>query len=190
MVSLKNLELVVVILSATLILAGCTGRTILLEDRCPPASGIKPVDGGIACKESVPSHRDHKICVWFVRPSGSQLKLVGVDREINSNADAMSEAITCLLHGPEQSEKDNGLGTEIPGGTILLGVSNANDEIELNLSQRFSSGGEDTSLETRIEQLRRTVDPIADGKKVFLDIEGNRLSATSGEGLEVNQPIN
>ena len=179
MVAANNLQVGLLVLSVALALSSCTGRTILREDKCPPAS-----------KSSIRSHVVHKICVWFVRPSGSELKLVGVDREINSNADPMSEAVSCLLHGPVESEKDNGLASEIPRGTILLGVQEGDDGIELNLSKRFTSGGEGTSLETRIEQLRRSIDQIADGKKVFLDVEGKRLSATNGEGLEVEQPIN
>jgi spore germination protein GerM len=177
-VAAKNLQVMFVLLSATLSLAGCSGRTILQEDKCPSA------------RQSLGKHDDAKVAVWFVRASGADLKLVGVDREVNTNADPMSEAIGCLLHGPLDGDKDNGLASEIPRGTILLGVQEVNDEIELNLSKRFTAGGEGTSLETRIEQLRRTIDPIASGRKVYLDIEGKRLSVTNGEGLEVKQPIN
>ena len=45
-------------------------------------------------------------------------------------------------------------------------------------------------METRLEQLSRTVADAAGQSKVFLSVEGQRLSTYAGEGLEVKQPIN
>ena len=44
-------------------------------------------------------------------------------------------------------------------------------------------------MQTRMEQLKRTVASVAGDKKVFLNVEGKRLVAAA-EGLEVQQPIN
>ena len=101
----------------------------------------------------------------------------------------MRECISELLYGPTQQEAQAGLGSEIPRGTVLIGVTKDDGRIELNLSRRFATGGED-SIATRLEQLRRTVAGAAGNRKVFLDVEGKRLTEAGGEGLEVKQPIN
>ena len=102
----------------------------------------------------------------------------------------MAEAVQQLLSGPTETESEAGLSSEIPKGTTLLGVKRADGDVELNLSKDFASSGGGTSLETRIEQLSRTVSTLAGSQKVYLDIEGERLSATAGDGLEIKQPIN
>jgi spore germination protein GerM len=160
----------VVILAVTILsLAGCTSRTIL--------EGLTGEDG------------ETKLHVWFVRPVGDDLKLVEVARP-HGRKDAITESVEELLRGPSGQEIQAGIGSEIPKGTILLGVEEKGDTIDLNLSRRFASGGGSSSLETRLEQLRRTVAASAGGKKVFLSVEGRRLSAAAGEGLEIKQPIN
>lgn len=127
--------------------------------------------------------------IWFVKPINDQLSLVPVLRTL-SGGDQLAEAVEQLLSGPTSTESDAGLSSEIPKGTTLLGVKRADGDVELNLSKTFASSGGGTSLETRIEQLSRTVSTLAGSQKVYLAIEGERLSASPGDGLEIKQPIN
>lgn len=127
--------------------------------------------------------------IWFVKPVNDEVSLVPVIRTL-TDSDQLAEAVEQLLSGPTATEKDSGLSSEIPKGTTLLGVKRADGEVELNLSKDFASSGGGTSLETRIEQLSRTVSDLAGSQKVYLAIEGERLSATEGDGLEIKQPIN
>ena len=72
---------------------------------------------------------------------------------------------------------------------MILGVEKKGSTItELNLSQRFASGGT-ASVEARLGQLEKTIQSVAGKTKVFLDVEGHRL-LTAGDGMEVKQPIN
>ncbi len=129
--------------------------------------------------------------VWFVQPAGSKLNLVAVDRTHFRGCDRLEEAVSELLAGPSSKERDSeNLGSEIPAGTILLGVNRGERNVELDLSARFASGGGSTSMSMRLEQLTRTVAEAAGSDKVYLLVEGKRLEATSGEGLEVKQPLN
>ena len=83
------------------------------------------------------------------------------------------------------------MGSEIPKGTVLIGVAtDADGNIVIDLSQRFVTGGGISSFEARMEQLRQTADLAAGGRKVFLNVEGQRLVQATGEGIEVKQPIN
>jgi len=89
------------------------------------------------------------------------------------------------------SENASKTSSEIPVGTMLIKVSDdkAGGEITVDLSRRFVQGGGMDSFEARLEQVKRTIAGVAGGKPVYLNVEGERLTA-SGDGLEVRQPIN
>jgi spore germination protein GerM len=129
-----------------------------------------------------------QVRVWFVRERNGTLNLTPVVRTVATKS-MVHDAINELLIGPTDEESADGLSSEIPRGTVLIGVDDSGENIELNLSQRFSNGA-GTSLETRLEQLRRTIVDSVTNRKVYLDVEGKRLTEASGEGLEVKQPIN
>ncbi|MBI4533952.1 MAG: GerMN domain-containing protein [Candidatus Melainabacteria bacterium] len=126
--------------------------------------------------------------IWFVKPTDQGLVLIPVMRPKMSD-ESLKGAVIELLRGPSKAERMEGLASEIPVGTILLAVKNNQGNVELNLSRRFASGGGCRSMETRLEQLSRTVAGSAGQDKVFLSIEGERLSTYAGEGLEIKQPI-
>jgi spore germination protein GerM len=126
--------------------------------------------------------------VWFVKPGTDNIELVKVNRKLVGQ-NKLESALSELLRGPTGEEEAQGLASEIPKGTILLGVKPLDDDYEIDLSRRFNSGGGEASMQTRMEQLKRTVASVAGEKKVFLNVEGKRLVAAA-EGLEVQQPIN
>lgn len=115
--------------------------------------------------------------------------MLAVQRRIDKQ-NKIESAVRALLEGPSPDELKHGCGSEIPGGTILLGVTDKGDKININLSKRFASGGGIDSIEARIQQLSQTIKGLAGNRDVFLDIEGHRLTMTPGEGVEVKQPIN
>lgn len=152
------------------LLCACGGRAVLTEQSSIQAPATK------------------KLKIWFVKVNNEGSELVGVERPA-SGSDQLESAVKELLNGPSPAEAQSGLGSEIPLGTILLGVKNDSDRIEVDLSRRFASGGA-TSFQVRLEQLGKTVGDAAQGKDVYLNVEGQRLTMTQGEGLEVKQPIN
>lgn len=127
--------------------------------------------------------------VWFVKPNGENLELVAVKRSPFGD-DQLESAVEQLLRGPDPDESEKGIATEIPRGTILLGVEREDGEVVINLSRRFASAGGPTSMETRLDQLSKTIEAVAGDEKVFLNVEGSRLTAASFDGLEIKQPIN
>lgn len=156
-------------------LCSCVERTILSENTPAPSGSARP--------------KKARCAIWFVKVNNQGNELVSVER-IAPESHEMEYVVQELLSGPKQEESVNGLGSEIPLGTILLGIKEESADIELNLSKRFAASGGATSFQTRLDQLIRTVSPVADGKNVYLDIEGQRLTTTQGDGLEVKQPIN
>lgn len=160
---------------SVVLLSGCGARTILHGKRTTGAQ-----------KRLAKVNRN--VAVWFVKSNDGEPKLVSVPRKLNGK-DRLQLAVQELLEGPSEHEEAVGYGTEIPRGTILIGVTDHGKSAELNLSRRFASGGGASSFETRLEQLRRTV-AAASELPVYLNIEGKRLTISEGEGIEIRQPIN
>lgn len=189
-------------------LTGCVHRTLLNdlpEKAIPGISGISsPVQKAIAIRRAIEKggvtaqavvlKETEKIAVrkdtsiWLVKSNATDMLLVPVSRKLG--AASVQSAVKALLEGPYDEESKQGLGSEIPRGTVLLGVDENDKQIEINLSKRFASGGGTDSIETRLEQLSKTVRPIAGEKPVYLNVENKRLTMTPGEGIEVRQPIN
>ncbi len=162
-----------------LFLTGCAERKILTGSSVPERKAERTVQAELMGNSAE---------VWFVKPNGENLELVKVSRKCVGK-DKLESALNELLHGPTGDEESQGLASEIPKGTILLGVKPLDDDYEIDLSKRFASGGGEASFETRLEQLKLTVSSVVGDKKVYLNIEGKRLVAAS-DGLEVQQPIN
>jgi spore germination protein GerM len=133
-----------------------------------------------------------EIHVYLVKPKGDELEILPVKRKlkVSNQVEALTKSVSELLLGPNSNEQLKGYGTEIPKGTILLGVKENVNDIELNISKRFALGGGISSIETRLEQLRRTAAAAVPYKPVYLNVEGERLNILAGEGIEVHQPIN
>lgn len=126
--------------------------------------------------------------IYFAKKSGEELELVAVRRPIRGD-NQLKDTIEELLRGPTPEEEKEGLLSEIPKGTILLGIRDFEGDYEIDLSKRFSTGSI-SSMQTRLDQMTKTVSPLAGEKKIYLDVEGKRLDASSFDGLEIKQPIN
>jgi hypothetical protein len=163
-------------------LAGCAplNREVLHESKID-----RPRDAA-ALVAPVESARS-KGRIWFVREKNGNLQPAAVDRKVNEH-EPIRDSVSQLLQGPTEEEAASGLKSEVPVGTVLIGVNKKGDSVELNLSKRFASGGVD-SIQARLDQLTKTVQEAAGPTKVYLDVEGQRL-LTAGEGLEVKQPLN
>jgi spore germination protein GerM len=170
------------LLVSALSLSACTERSVLTMRH-----GVNKIDK-IATHRIKETEARNAVKVWFLKEKGGTLHLVPVTRNV-AGGDTVRECISELLYGPTRQEAKSGLASEIPRGTVLIGVTQHDGEVVLNLSRRFATGGDD-SLSTRLAQLRRTVAGAAGARKVFLDVEGKRLTEAGGEGLEVRQPIN
>lgn len=145
--------------------------------------------------------------IWFVRAEsssqGDKFEFIpearpyhcpsGSDR---ATADALEFAVNELLRGPASG---HGESSEIPLGTVLISVHDIHPSdkavkagkggLVIDLSRHFLAGGGLESMETRLEQLKRTINGVA-AQPVYLDVEGRRVSETPGDGIPVPQPLN
>ena len=97
-------------------------------------------------------------------------------------------AIKELISAPSAWEKNKGLSSEIPQNTKILSVRENSDNIFIDLSPAFESGGGAESIYIRVHQLIKTA--LANTKlPVYLYINGKQADVIGGEGIMIKQPL-
>ncbi|MEH2252587.1 GerMN domain-containing protein [Nostoc sp.] len=126
--------------------------------------------------------------VYWLRPKEKNVALVPQPVKVASVQpnQALESAFQSLLAGPPTKGTDS---TTIPKGTKLLGLKAENDEVHVNLSEDFTSGGGSTSMMGRIGQVVYTATTLNPKAKVYIDVNGKPLDVLGGEGLELEQPL-
>ncbi|WP_373529903.1 GerMN domain-containing protein [Nostoc sp.] len=97
----------------------------------------------------------------------------------------LEAAFQTLLAGPTEGTDS----TTIPKGTKLLGLKAENDQVHVNLSEDFTSGGGSTSMMGRVGQVVYTATTLNPKAKVYIDVNGKPLDVLGGEGVELQQPL-
>jgi hypothetical protein len=123
--------------------------------------------------------------VWFV--SGEHLFVV--HRTEPSSPRVGSAAVSALLRGPSEAERNAGVSTAVPAGVDLLGLTIEDGIASVDLTGAYESGGGSLSMFLRLAQLTYTLTqfPTVDG--VALSLDGRRVGSISGEGVIVDHPL-
>ena len=98
-------------------------------------------------------------------------------------------AVNALLAGPSAEEQSAGVGTSIPTGTELLGLSIDGGIATMDLSRTFESGGGSLSMFGRLAQLTYTLTQFPTVQGVNLELDGEGVTVFSGEGIILEQPM-
>ncbi|MGV0106338.1 GerMN domain-containing protein [Nostoc sp. DSM 114167] len=125
--------------------------------------------------------------VYWLRPKDKNVALVPQPVKVASVLpnQALEAAFQSLLAGPTEGTDS----TTIPKGTKLLGLKAEKDEVRVNLSEDFTSGGGSTSMMGRVGQVVYTATTLNPKAKVYIDVNGKPLDVLGGEGLELQQPL-
>ncbi|MBN3941041.1 MAG: GerMN domain-containing protein [Nostoc sp.] len=125
--------------------------------------------------------------VYWLRPNNKNVTLVPQPVRVASVLpnQALEAAFQSLLAGPTEGTDS----TTIPKGTKLLGLKSENDEVHVNLSEDFTSGGGSTSMMGRVGQVVYTATTLNPKAKVYIDVNGKPLDVLGGEGVELQQPL-
>jgi spore germination protein GerM len=125
--------------------------------------------------------------VYWLRPKDKSVALVPQPVKIASIRanQPLEAAFQSLLAGPTEGTDS----TTIPKGTKLLGLKSENDEVHVNLSEDFTSGGGSTSMMGRVGQVVYTATTLNPKAKVYIDVNGKPLDVLGGEGVELQQPL-
>jgi hypothetical protein len=112
---------------------------------------------------------------WLGGLPGSE-GLVAVLREIPGTKSVAKAAVNALLGGPTSGEKGRAITTAVPAGSQLLDLSIDKGVATINLSAEFMSGGESSSVQTRLGQVTYTLTQFPTVKSVVFQIEGVQLA--------------
>ena len=128
--------------------------------------------------------------VYFTKSKSSQgLSVLPVKRRVSKEDNLVDASLKELFLGPTQEELLKGIMTEIPVGTRLIKVEEAEDEVFIDISSQFLTGGGSATMQLRYLQMYKTLKNICPNKKLYLNVEGKTLKTIGGEGLEVKQPL-
>jgi hypothetical protein len=123
--------------------------------------------------------------VWFTRDES----LFMVKRSVASTPRIGTAALEALLAGPGPREQAAAVGSQIPGGTQLLGLSVEDGVATVDLTSEFESGGGSVSMNMRIAQIVYTLTQFPTVKGVLFELDGQRVDVLGGEGVVVDQPV-
>ena len=111
--------------------------------------------------------------------------LVPTLREVPKTSAVARAAMEELLKG-QGSDPD--LGTGIPAGTRLLGVSIKNGIATVDLSREFESGGGSASMSYRLGQVTYTLTQFPTVQAVLFQVEGRTVTTFGSEGIVLEGP--
>ena len=122
--------------------------------------------------------------VYFLREE----QIVISHRDVQGPA-VLRAALTELLEGPTTEEAADGLHTEVPTDTELLGVNLVDGLATVDLSSDAESGGGSLSMTARIAQIVFTATQFANVDEVLFWLDGEPVDVFGGEGIVLDQPV-
>lgn len=138
--------------------------------------------------EPVAEKHDMKTVKIYVTDSKGNLRSVSRKCDTVVEKSCFAYAIKELMTAPTDWEKSKGLSSEIPAGTTILSVREGANNILIDLSPAFESGGGAESIYIRVHQLIKTAQ--ANTKQpVYLYINGRQADVIGGEGIMIKQPL-
>lgn len=114
-------------------------------------------------------------------------KLHAVYRSVPASTMPATAAVTALLAGPTAGERQGGLSTTIPTGTVLNGIRIDKGTAWVDLSAQFESGGGTLSMTARLAQVVFTVTQYSSVSRVWFQLDGKDVRVFSGEGLVLDK---
>jgi spore germination protein GerM len=167
----------------------------------PAATGQATGPGATATPRATTAPGGKKIALKVYFPDylssdDSPPVLVPAYREVDQTVAVATAAVRQLLAGPTDQERAHNLvvgtlGTDIPEGTLLLGITIQNGLATVDLSREFessSSGGDVRSMSRRFAQVVYTVSQFSTVDRVNFRLDGKPINAINGEGKTLNRP--
>jgi hypothetical protein len=124
------------------------------------------------------------VSLYFLRGE----KLGVAERRVVQTTMPATAAVKELLAGPTQAEQLAGLGTAVPAGTRLLGLSIDAGVASVDLSGEFAAGGGSLSMTARVAQVVYTLTRFPTVRAVEFFMDGEPIEALGGEGVVLDDP--
>ncbi|MTJ51120.1 GerMN domain-containing protein [Dolichospermum sp. UHCC 0259] len=125
--------------------------------------------------------------IYWLRSKENRLDLVPQPFKVAATQpnQVLEAAFKTLLAGPSEGTDS----TTIPQGTQLLGLKTENNDVHVNLSENFTTGGGSTSMMGRVGQVVYTATSLNPQAQVYIEVNGKLLEVLGGEGVELQQPL-
>ena len=120
--------------------------------------------------------------VYFLRGE----KLGVAERLVPRSEAVATAAVTALCLGVNAEEQQAGLGSALPAGTELLGLSVKDGVATVDLTGDFASGGGSLSMQARVAQVVYTLTQYPTVTSVDFSLNGEPVTALGGEGLQLD----
>ena len=180
-----RISLVLAVVLAASVLAGCTTSTLTSGPTAsaPTPATVTPAPTGTPVH--APAGQPIEFNVYF----SYHERMQPAPRTAPAGTKAvLRAALEALLKGPSADEKADGLSTQVPSGTGLLGVTvNANVAV-VDLSGTFDSGGGTLSMTNRLAQVVFTATQFPGVDAVTFKIRGKTVKVFGGEGIIIDRP--
>ncbi len=147
------------------------------------ASG-KPSPSPRPTRSAKPPAGTLTVQVWFTQ--GEHLFLTS--RTQGATVAVGKAALTQLVAGPTSTEAAAGVGSSVPSGTDLLGLSIQDGVATVNLSGTYDDGGGSLSERMRLAQVVYTITQFPTVQGVDFQLDGKAVTAFSGEGIVLDRP--
>lgn len=175
---------------ATLIAALVVLTALAVGCAKPSSDGQVPAEPTETAEETVapPAAETAVVNVYFVR--GERVGVGGREVAEDDTEELAKAAMEALVAGPTPEEREFGLGTAIPEGTVVHGVKIDAGTATVDLSDQFQSGGGSLSMLLRVTQVVCTLTQFEDVDEVAFELDGKKTAAIGGEGIIVDPPVN
>jgi spore germination protein GerM len=124
------------------------------------------------------------VTAYLIESRENKFVAVPIPVKAKNNEEAIATALKDII-----TEKKDNLYSAIPEDTKVLSLSINNNDIRLNLSKEFTTGGGSASMRGRLIQLLYTSTSLNPDANLYISVEGKPLEDLGGEGLEVSQPL-
>jgi germination protein M len=180
----------VVIVAGAALLAACGGSsggatsepTATVTVTASSSGTAQPTEQPSASPTSAPARTTLRL--YFLR--GEQLGVA--ERQVAHTSAIATASLRALLAGPTAAEQAAGLGTSIPAGTQLFGLSIKDGTATVDLSEEFGSGGGSLSMTSRVAEVVYTLTRFPTVHDVEFLMQGQAVDALGGEGVALNEP--
>jgi spore germination protein GerM len=176
----------VLVLAAALLLAACGSEQPPSTSGGTPTETTPPTESPSSGPSVSPTSGagTTTVLVYFLR--GEELGTA--ERTLPATDAVARAAMEALCDGPTADERAAGLGSAVPEGTRLLGISLHGPVATVDLSREFESGGGSLSMTARIAQVVYTMTQFKTIRAVEFMLGGERVASIGGEGVVVEDP--
>jgi hypothetical protein len=189
----------IAIAAVALLLSACADRSAgslgRVSDEVPPGDTSSPSpeptrepgqgngDNGSQGNPSEP--RTFTYQVWLTQGEGF---LFVSQRTATFEPGVGRIALTALLSGPTNAEREAFIGTEIPDGTELLGLNIAGGVATVDLSDEFADSGSSLEETVRLAQVVYTITQFDTVRSVRFRIDGEPVDVFGSHGIVLDRP--